>query len=101
MSKYFCFYNSLISIILFSCNTPIKNDLKIVIPPESSEHRTLSSLVRDVHFRPLTGDPRLVPFEADRIDFSDKLMVIGDFTITQSVYVFENESGQALEIPLM
>ena len=100
MSKYFCFYKSLLSIILFSCNTPSKNDLKIVIPPESSEHRTLSSLVRDVHFRPLTGDPRLVPFEADRIDFSDNLMVIGDFTITQSVYVFENESGQALEIPL-
>lgn len=100
MSKYFCFYKFLILIILFSCNTPTKNDFEIVIPPESTESRTLSSLVREVQFRPLTGDPKLTPFEADRIDFSDELIVLGDFTYSQSVYVFEKETGKALEIPL-
>lgn len=100
MSKYFCFYKFLLLIILFSCNTPNKNKLALVIPPESSENRTLSSLVREVQFRPLTGDPRLVPFEADRIDFSDELIVLGDFTLSQSVYAFEKKSGKALEIPL-
>lgn len=100
MLKDFCLLKLLLLIFLYSCNSPEKNKTGIIIPPESSENRTLSSLVREVRFRPLTGDPRLIPFEADRIDFSDQLMVIGEFTITQSVYVFEKESGKALEIPL-
>ncbi|MDP2040297.1 MAG: 6-bladed beta-propeller [Algoriphagus sp.] len=100
MSKYFCFNNFLLLIILFSCNTPSKNNLEIIIPPESSENRTLSTLVREVQFRPLTGDPKLIPFEADRIDFSEVLIVLGDFTFSQFVYAFEKETGKALEIPL-
>lgn len=100
MSKYFCFNNFLLLIILFSCNPPSKNNLEIIIPPESSENRTLSTLVREVQFRPLTGDPKLIPFEADRIDFSEVLIVLGDFTFSQFVYAFEKETGKALEIPL-
>lgn len=100
MLKDFCFLKLLLLIFLSSCNTPKKNKTGIIIPPESSENRTLSSLVREVQFRQLSGDPNLTPFEADRIDFSDQLMVIGEFTITQSVYVFEKKSGKALEIPL-
>ncbi len=57
-------------------------------------------MVKNVEFRPLVGEPRLIPFEADRIDFSNELIVLGDFTFSQSVYAFEKETGNALEIPL-
>lgn len=83
-----------------SCKAPSSKDISIIIPPESSENRKLSSLVREVQFRPLTGDPKLIPFEADRIDFSDELIVLGDFTFSQSVYAFEKKTGKAIEIPL-
>lgn len=100
MLKDFWLLKLLLLIFLYSCNSPEKNKTGIIIPPESSENRTISSLVKEVQFRPLTGDPSFIPFEADRIDFSDQLTVIGEFTITQSVYVFEKETGNALEIPL-
>lgn len=94
------FHKILIILVLFLCCSPEKSGSSTRIPPESSENRTLSSLVREVQFHPLSGDSQLLPFEADRIDFSDQLMVIGDFTLSQFVYVFEKESGKALEIPL-
>jgi hypothetical protein len=87
-------------VIIASCETKSSKDNSIIIPPESSENRTLSSLVREVRFRPLTGDPKLIPFEADRIDFSGDLIVLGDFTFSQSVYAFDKKTGKALEIPL-
>lgn len=90
----------LFSVFIFSCKNPSSKTSGFIIPPESSESRTLRSLVREVQFHPLSGDSQLLPFEADRIDFSDQLMVIGDFTLSQFVYVFEKESGKALEIPL-
>lgn len=100
MTRKFYFVKVLVLIILHSCNPPEKSDIEIVIPPENSDIHTVSSLVQEVKFRPLIGNPSLIPFEGDRIDFSDKLMVIGDFTFTQSVYVFEKETGNALEIPV-
>jgi len=60
----------------------------------------VSDLVNDVSYKPLTGDPNLIPLEADRIDFSDQLMVIGDFTFSQMVYAFDKATGKALPIPL-
>jgi hypothetical protein len=90
----------LLLIILFSCNKNHPNEIAIIIPTETIELRTVSSLVKEAQFRPLTGDPRLIPFEADRIDFSDELIVLGDFNLSQSVFAFEKNSGKALEIPL-
>ena len=100
MLKNFSFPTFLILCVLYSCNTPSKNENKIVIPPESSENRNVISLVREVEFYPLTGEPNQVPFEADKIDFSDQLIVIGDFTLSQSVFVFDKKTRSALEIPL-
>ncbi|WP_103923321.1 hypothetical protein [Algoriphagus boritolerans] len=57
-------------------------------------------MVKNVEFRPLVGEPILIPFEADRIDFSDELILLGDFTFSQSVYAFDKNTGKALEIPL-
>lgn len=85
---------------LVSCETPSSQEISLIIPPESSENRTISSLVKEVQFMPLSGDPKLLPFEADRIDFSDELIVLGDFTYSQSMYGFDTKTGQALEIPL-
>ncbi|SFT68583.1 hypothetical protein SAMN04489724_1603 [Algoriphagus locisalis] len=100
MLKNFSFPAFLILCVLYSCNTPSKNENKIVIPPESSENRNVISLVREVKFYPLTGEPNQIPFESDKIDFSDQLIVIGDFTLSQSVFVFDKKTGSALGIPL-
>lgn len=100
MFKPFWILNIFILTIFCSCKTTDKNESYLVIPLESSENRTISSLVKNVEFRPLVGEPRLIPFEADRIDFSNELIVLGDFTFSQSVYAFEKETGNALEIPL-
>lgn len=100
MLRNFCFEKLILLIFLYSCNKPDRNNSGIIIPPESFENRTLSSLVREVRFRPLSGNPKLIPFEADRIDFSEDLIVLGDFTFSQSVYAFDKKTGKAIEMSL-
>lgn len=100
MSNYLRFLTVFILGTFFSCKVPEINELTLVIPPESSESREASSMVKEVQFSPLSGEQGLIPFEADRIDFADEFFAVGDFTFSQSVFVFEKATGKTLEIPL-
>jgi hypothetical protein len=86
--------------IFYSCRSESVEDNIIIIPSLNEKNQMVSDLVNDVSYKPLTGDPNLIPLEADRIDFSDQLMVIGDFTFSQMVYAFDKATGKALPIPL-
>lgn len=83
-----------------SCSPKDLTNSTIKIPNLNVDKQNIASLVNFTRFKPLEGTPNQVPFEADRIDFSDELVVIGDFTYSQSIYAFDNQSGKALEIPL-
>ncbi|KPQ09665.1 MAG: hypothetical protein HLUCCX10_16170 [Algoriphagus marincola HL-49] len=100
MSKKLLFLYLILFISFCSCNNPEKGEMDIIIPPENLGKTGLSSLVDNIQIAPLRGDPNLLPLEADRVDFSKQLMVIGDFTFSQNVYAFENTSGKAINIPV-
>jgi hypothetical protein len=57
--------------IFYSCRSESVEDNIIIIPSLNEKNQMVSDLVNDVSYKPLIGDPSLLPLEADRIDFSD------------------------------
>lgn len=94
--------NLLTAAILFSasCNSPSQKntDRQLVIGPERNEVVKLSSFTLITEIKPLSGE--FIPYEADKVDFSNELIVLGDFTYAQNIFAFDKESGLALSFPL-
>lgn len=82
------------------CQSTSNSTNDLIIPDEVEENKNLSFLTAEVQFSPLFGADYLLPHEADKVSISDQLIVIGDFTFSKSLYVFEKQTGQAVEIPL-
>lgn len=89
-----------IVILAFACKSKNPPTDHLIIPEESSNTATLSSLVQEVVYTPLTGDPSQLPNEIDKAMLMDQLIILGDFNFSQSIYVFEKESGDFLPVPL-
>jgi len=87
-------------ILVFACKSKNPKVEHLIIPEESTNTATLSSLVQEIIYIPLTGDPSQLPSEIDKAMLMDQLIILGDFNFSQSLYVFEKESGDFLPIPL-
>lgn len=84
----------------FSCDSPSISKDKVEIPDELNKVIALSSITQELKFTPLLGEDRLLPYDADKVDFTEDLILIADLALSQSLFVFDKSSFQALEIPL-
>lgn len=87
-------------ILVFACKSKNPQVDHLIIPKESTNSATLSSLVQEVSYIPLTGDPSQLPNEIDKAMFMDQLIILGDFNFSQSLYAFDKQSGEFVPMPL-
>lgn len=87
-------------ILVFACKSKNPQVDHLIIPEESTNSATLSSLVQEVSYIPLTGDPSQLPNEIDKAMFMDQLIILGDFNFSQSLYAFDKQSGEFVPMPL-
>jgi hypothetical protein len=90
----------LICLLAFSCTNPKPSSGQFPIPQETNDLKLLSNLVQKVEFIPLSGELSLLPQEADKLAFMDQLIVLGDFTYSNSLFAIDVESGNPIQIPL-
>ncbi|WP_026953235.1 6-bladed beta-propeller [Algoriphagus mannitolivorans] len=83
-----------------ACKRNSPNSGYLTIPQESQDPILISSLFEEVEIIPIAGDPAFFPNELDKAMVSDQFIVVGDFTYSQSLYVFEKESWEIVPIPL-
>jgi hypothetical protein len=90
----------LFCLVAFSCTNPKPSSGQFPIPQETKDLKLLSNLVQKVEFIPLSGELSLLPQDADKVAFMDQLIVLGDFTYSNSLFAIEVESGNPIQIPL-